>query len=128
MIVECDNNGRLSLKNCPKGLEWDPFKAACMYPKTEVARMSTFNGLKCLSVDCQNGASCVVDENEEAKCVCAPGYEGDLCEINTDECASNPCLNNGRCVDGVNKYHCVCENKYIDKVSRNQQKKPCHMF
>jgi len=83
--------------------------------------------LKCLSVDCQNGARCVVDENEEAKCVCAPGYEGDLCEINTDECASNPCLNNGRCVDGVNKYHCVCENKYIDKVSRIEQK-TCHMF
>jgi len=95
--------------------------AACMFPKaTAVARIGVAGGLadlKCLNVDCQNGASCVMDENEEAKCVCAAGYEGELCEINTDECASNPCLNNGKCVDGVNKYYCVCENKFIDKVS-----------
>ena len=26
----------------------------------------------------------------------------------TDECADNPCVNNGTCVDLVNAYECIC--------------------
>ena len=25
-----------------------------------------------------------------------------------DECASNPCMNNGTCTDDVNTFHCAC--------------------
>ena len=35
-------------------------------------------------------------------------YDGDLCEINVDDCIDNPCLGNGSCVDGVNSYIHVC--------------------
>lgn len=38
----------------------------------------------------------------------ATGWTGDVCEINIDECASEPCLNAGVCVDGINEYHCEC--------------------
>ena len=27
-----------------------------------------------------------------------------------DECASNPCLNGGRCVDGYKEFTCDCED------------------
>lgn len=37
-----------------------------------------------------------------------PGYEGVFCHINTDECASQPCLNNGKCIDKINLFHCEC--------------------
>ena len=30
-----------------------------------------------------------------------------------DECASNPCRNNGRCVDGFKSYTCVCPYGYV---------------
>jgi len=30
-------------------------------------------------------------------CTCQPGYTGNNCQTNIDECASRPCLNGGRC-------------------------------
>lgn len=37
-----------------------------------------------------------------------PGYEGEFCQIDTDECANSPCLNNGKCIDKINAFHCQC--------------------
>jgi hypothetical protein len=34
-------------------------------------------------------------------------FAGVNCEINFDDCASNPCVH-GACVDGINRYSCVC--------------------
>ena len=36
------------------------------------------------------------------------GYQGNDCEENIDDCASDPCHNEGKCVDAVGTYHCVC--------------------
>lgn len=35
-------------------------------------------------------------------------HKGTRCELNVDECSSNPCQNGGRCVDGLGGYHCLC--------------------
>lgn len=40
-------------------------------------------------------------------CICAPGFTGSLCDVNIDECLSNPC-NLGTCLDDVNGYTCLC--------------------
>ncbi|KAI4885136.1 hypothetical protein NFI96_007271 [Prochilodus magdalenae] len=42
------------------------------------------------------------------QCVCGPGWEGDFCEQETDECTPNPCKNNGTCFDLPNAYRCEC--------------------
>ena len=39
----------------------------------------------------------------EYSCSCVPGYTGDDCQTDIDECASNPCQNSGTCSDGVNE-------------------------
>jgi hypothetical protein len=36
------------------------------------------------------------------------GFAGDRCEINYDECLSNPCVNGGICIDDVNSFTCRC--------------------
>ena len=38
-----------------------------------------------------NGGNCQELVNGFS-CVCAMGYEGSLCEVEIDECSSNPCL------------------------------------
>ncbi|KAL8178200.1 UNVERIFIED_CONTAM: hypothetical protein K2H54_035691 [Gekko kuhli] len=44
-------------------------------------------------------------------CTCAKGWTGTHCEINIDECASNPCVH-GNCSDGIDSYKCTCYSGY----------------
>lgn len=41
-------------------------------------------------------------------------FAGVYCEINFDDCASNPCVH-GACLDGVNRYSCVCSPGFTGK-------------
>lgn len=46
-----------------------------------------------------------------AICYCRPGYTGESCAVEIDECRQvhEPCLNNGTCIDSVNHYTCECQ-------------------
>ncbi|KAL7061994.1 hypothetical protein AAHC03_01762 [Spirometra sp. Aus1] len=61
---------------------------------------------------CANGGTCV-DINGDAHCFCRPGFDGAHCEVNIDECRSNPCLNGGICHDLVNGFRCECQNGFM---------------
>ena len=43
------------------------------------------------------------------------GYTGTNCDIEINECDSNPCQNNGTCHDLLNDYRCQCKYK-VEKV------------
>ncbi|XP_008568333.1 PREDICTED: von Willebrand factor D and EGF domain-containing protein [Galeopterus variegatus] len=64
------------------------------------------------SCDCLNGGSCVSDMKFPPGsgvylCVCLPGFQGGLCEVDVSGCQLNPC-GLGKCVSGFHSYSCAC--------------------
>lgn len=57
---------------------------------------------------CQNFGECFVSPEGEMACICAKGFEGDLCEENFNECTPRSCANGGTCVDLVRGVRCDC--------------------
>ena len=49
-----------------------------------------------------------MDDVGSYTCDCRPGFEGDRCEAEVDECASQPCQNGAVCRDYVNSFVCEC--------------------
>jgi hypothetical protein len=42
------------------------------------------------------------------RCECLPGYVGQHCEQDYNDCLENKCQHGAQCVDAVNGYTCVC--------------------
>ncbi|XP_015751386.1 PREDICTED: von Willebrand factor D and EGF domain-containing protein-like isoform X2 [Acropora digitifera] len=80
---------------------------------------STFNmTLTVVPCPCNNSGQCVPQEPRgqgNYTCQCPPGYTGQYCSVEIDECASYPCLR-GRCTDLLNNYSCSC---YLGFEGRN---------
>ena len=115
-------------KYAPKACSWSQC-AACdectkpasrcdkWCPKAEsVCKQEMCVGCKqcaCAHNPCKHDGSCKTNANSRGYvCECEPGYSGAQCEKNIDDCASNPCLNGGECIDEVNGYTCECEDGF----------------
>lgn len=53
---------------------------------------------------------------------CMPGYTGQNCEIEINECQSHPCQNGGTCIDLVGHYICSCPPGTLGMQAHIQQK------
>ncbi|XP_048259719.1 neurogenic locus notch homolog protein 3-like isoform X2 [Haliotis rufescens] len=63
----------------------------------------------CKSDPCTPGAC--ESNGSTFKCICKPGYTGEFCDIDVDECLSNPCQNGATCLTSINYldfYYCQC--------------------
>ncbi|XP_060582136.1 uncharacterized protein LOC132738608 isoform X2 [Ruditapes philippinarum] len=78
--------------------------------KVEVKNVSSFG--PCQKLHCLNGGSCLAVHESDAICKCLPGYTGQVCETDIDECLSTPCQNGGTCLDKLNEYQCNCMPGY----------------
>ena len=59
------------------------------------------------NLKCSNGGVCIVNLHEPF-CYCPAGFTGRLCDIDINECASEPCYNGATCVDQPQGYTCQC--------------------
>ncbi|XP_066587242.1 protein crumbs isoform X2 [Prorops nasuta] len=90
---------------------------------------------ECESSPCQYNGTCLEKSNQELyksdalnlpyvftknfsyanasgyECLCVQGVTGKNCELNINECESNPCLS-GSCVDRIGSYTCECDDGY----------------
>uniref|UniRef100_T1GEP2 EGF-like domain-containing protein n=1 Tax=Megaselia scalaris TaxID=36166 RepID=T1GEP2_MEGSC len=74
----------------------------------------------CFQEDCQNGGKCT-NSSEQYACTCMPGFEGDDCSTDIDECLTAQCTNNSTCIDEIAGSHAIlCEHE-IDECESN----PC---
>ncbi|XP_038817457.1 delta-like protein C [Salvelinus namaycush] len=64
---------------------------------------------------CTNDAPCTNTGQGSYTCTCRPGFSGNNCEIETNECDSNPCKNGGSCDDLENDYTCTCPQGFYGK-------------
>ena len=84
----------------------------------------------CSSSPCQHQSTCTnTPDGLGYRCSCKPGFNGDNCEMNIDECASNPC-NEGTCEDLVDDYKCDCTGtgnigKNCDNITDECSTSPC---
>ncbi|KAL1774754.1 crumbs-like 1, partial [Sigmodon hispidus] len=68
---------------------------------------STACGNQETNLTCYNGGNCI-EVQEDWKCMCQPGFTGEWCEEDIDECASGPCLHGGLCRNLINRFQCIC--------------------
>ena len=65
---------------------------------------------ECLANPCKGANQKCVNTPGSFKCVCKPGYSGQTCDTNLDNCKSKPCDSERtmECLDKENDYHCNC--------------------
>ena len=75
---------------------------------------------------CSHGATCL-NRDGGFSCLCPAGYGGDLCTDVIDACATNPCLNGGRCVaEGAGQSSCRCP-AFFGGVDCSLPRNPCSL-
>ena len=67
------------------------------------------------SPSCGHDSSCVGHALGLSSCACEPGWTGELCNVDHNECAESPCYNGAVCTDSnddadipINVYNCSC--------------------
>ncbi|XP_054622780.1 protein crumbs homolog 1-like [Dunckerocampus dactyliophorus] len=122
----CENNNCSNGSTCLKGFQ----NYSCLCPQNltgqycnvkipEIPWYIEINSLPLLPVtkcngrrwnfSCFNGGNCSEADN---RCLCLPGFTGQWCEKDVDECASTPCMNGGFCINYINSFECVCDMNY----------------
>ncbi|CAH8527329.1 unnamed protein product [Schistosoma rodhaini] len=110
MAKICFNNGKCqqdhlspALFKCECDKEWIGSVCQLRRPETRSCVQENL---------CKNGATCV-DSGNSFNCICRPGFDGQYCENEINECNSMPCYNNGTCKDLINSFECDCPKGFI---------------
>lgn len=122
----CHNNG-ICVNNDNKN--GDGFTCICMNGYVG-STCGAYVG-PCYYNECENGATCIEEKNSKYNCECKPGFYGEHCQFDVNECivkkdsiVTSPCQHNGKCYDLVNDYFCECHGPYTGQ-NCEIYKNPC---
>ncbi|XP_034117692.1 protein crumbs isoform X6 [Drosophila albomicans] len=106
----CECHGGYKGKNCEQDInecESNP----CQYNSTCLERSNStlYQMSKNMDLPRVFSQSFSYENASGYECVCVPGIIGKNCEININECESNPCSKHGTCNDGIGTYTCECD-------------------
>ncbi|XP_062121854.1 protein crumbs isoform X6 [Drosophila sulfurigaster albostrigata] len=106
----CECHGGYNGKNCEQDInecESNP----CQYNSTCLERSNStlYQMSKNMDLPRVFSQSFSYENASGYECVCVPGIIGKNCEININECESNPCSKHGTCNDGIGTYTCECD-------------------
>lgn len=98
----------------------------CECPRDFTGDLCQHSQNKCKSSPCSHGGTCI-NQDGGFQCLCQPGnnhmsifhryfinirniagFSGDSCELEYNECGSDPCLNGGECTNYNGKFLCIC--------------------
>lgn len=76
-------------------------------------------GIRGASPKCLNNGTCV-DRVGGYRCNCPPGFTGERCEGDINECLSNPCSPSSSldCIQLPNDYQCICKPGFTGYLSK----------
>uniref|UniRef100_A0AAY5EGM2 Sushi, nidogen and EGF-like domain-containing protein 1 n=1 Tax=Electrophorus electricus TaxID=8005 RepID=A0AAY5EGM2_ELEEL len=81
---------------------------------------------------CLHGGRCIDDcitGNPSFTCSCLAGFTGRRCQIDVDDCSSQPCQNGGSCLDGQGSFACLCPLGFTGSLCETDidecQENPC---
>ncbi|XP_071943795.1 uncharacterized protein [Antedon mediterranea] len=67
--------------------------------------------LGCEVNPCTNGGACLTVGNAYS-CNCAPGFSGQNCQSNVNDCSGISCMNGGECIDHIDGFDCACADGF----------------
>nr|XP_005024516.3 protein crumbs homolog 2 isoform X4 [Anas platyrhynchos] len=122
-ILECASEPCLNNATCVEGIK--NYSCACWPGYTGQHCEEDVD--ECAADPCYNGGVCLERSNQSYygtrpdfpsdfsysqaagfQCWCQPGFAGETCFTNIDECESQPCQNGGHCMDLVDGFLCRC--------------------
>ncbi|XP_078495665.1 uncharacterized protein LOC144751206 [Ciona intestinalis] len=120
-IDDCTTNPCMNNGTCTDGM--DSYTCTCIAGYTGANCTTDIDD--CVPNPCMNNGTCT-DGMDSYTCTCVAGYIGANCTnsffywicnfklllTDIDDCATNPCMNNGTCTDGVDSYTCICVAGY----------------
>jgi hypothetical protein len=119
LLFTCQHDGQCQLKSVHLYVD---------HPRTECQCQSGYTGQwcqhdSCSTLSCQHNGTCERLANGQARCLCDEAWHGHECQHDIDECAvnqTNPCFNNGTCINMPGNYHCQCPENYFDRLCQRK--------
>ncbi|CAF4268093.1 unnamed protein product [Rotaria socialis] len=112
----CASSPCLSNATC----ENSPHGYRCYCPSDDQCDKAKIKNLSCSTLF-NNTNQCVYGTCQDGKCSCFPGWKGDFCADDIDECKMNPCVNQGTCYNTPGSYLCLCPPGMTNKNCHNIQ-------